>query len=360
MTEETGGVVQIVQRIIPGGIETLALELAARLPGENQVLSLEWSNARIVDNWPAMAARSHTFSGLEKPPGLRPDFILALARRLKALAPRAVMAHHIGPLFYGGLAARLAGISRFVYVEHDVWHYENSVDRRLARIASLIARPRIVAVSASVARTVERFMPRCPITVIPNAVDTDRFVPSDRQAARDRLGLSRTSRIIGAAGRLEPVKGQDVLVAAMAQIPDTALVLVGDGSAADALKAQVAALGLSERVHFLGHRNDLPEIYPAFDLVCLPSRNEGLPLSVLEAQACGIPVVATDVGSVREGICPGTGALVPPDDPDTLAAELRAKLAAPATGSPRAFVLQHFSWRRMIAAYETLLGLHRP
>ena len=351
-----GGIVQIVQRLIPGGIETLALELATRLPGDNCVLSLEWSNAQIIANWPAMGHTASRFEGLEKVPGLRPAFVFALARRLKALKPRAVMAHHIGPLLYGGFAARLAGVPRFVYVEHDVWHYDAGQDRRMARVTSLLTRPTIVAVSQSVARTVREVMPSCQVEIIPNAVDTDRFVPGDQAAARHRLGLPLDARIVGAAGRLEPVKGQDVLVAAMAEVPDALLVLVGGGSQAGALEAQAKALGIFDRVRMLGNRSDMPQIYPAFDLVCLPSRNEGLPLSVLEAQACGIPVVATDVGSVGEGICPDCGGLVPKENPPAMAAMIRSLLAEPNTANPRDFVVKNYSWARMAAAYEALLG----
>lgn len=351
-----GGVIQLVQRLIPGGIETLALELSTRLGGENRVLSLEWSNAQIIANWPAMADPPCPIQGLEKTPGFRPEFVFTLARRLRQLRPRAVMAHHIGPLIYGGLAARLAGVPRFIYVEHDVWHYEKANDERLASLAGFAVRPRVVAVSESVAQTVGRIMPSCKVDVIRNAVDTDRFRPGDRATARAALGLPQDARIIGAAGRLEHIKGQDTLIAAMAQVPDALLVLVGQGSLADAYKAQAAALGLCERVILLGQREDMQDIYPAFDVVCLPSRNEGLPLSVLEAQACGLPVVATDVGSVREGVCPQTGRLVPSEAPGLLADALRASLDTPAAGNARQFVLDHFSWERLVAAYERLLG----
>lgn len=351
-----GGVIQLVQRLIPGGIETLALELSTRLNGANRVVSLEWSREQIIDNWPAMAEAPCPIDGLEKPPGFRPEFVMKLARHLRHLKPRAVMAHHIGPLLYGGLAARLAGVPRFVYVEHDVWHYEKANDARLAALAGLTVRPHVVAVSDRVAQTVRRIMPSCKVEVIRNAVDTDRFQPGDRQSARAALGLPADARIIGVAGRLEHVKGQDTLITAMAEVPQALLVVVGQGSLADAYSAQAASLGLCDRVIFLGQRDDMPDVYPAFDLVCLPSRNEGLPLSIIEAQACGLPVVATDVGSVREGLCPDVGALVPPEAPALLAQALRGRLGQPLARDPRAFVLSHFSWERLVAAYEGLLG----
>ena len=353
-----GGMVQIVQRLSPGGIETLSLDLAARLPGVNPVLSLDWSTDEIRARWPATSALA--IEGLEKPPGLQPAFVLRLARRLRALKPRAVVTHHIGPLLYGGLAARLAGVPVLAYVEHDVWHYGAPRRRQLAGGLSRLLRPRVVAVSEGVAATVRDIMPTCRVRVIRNAVDTDRFRPADQAAARALLGLPEGVLLVGTAGRMEEVKGHDVLMAAMAELPGTHLALVGHGSREEALRAQAQALGLSDRVTFLGHRGDMPAVYPAFDVMCLPSRNEGLPLSVLEAQACGVPVVASRVGSVEEGICPGTGGLVPSGDPSALAHALRAALAAPRPPGLRAFVLDHFSWDRMVAAYEELTDPARP
>ncbi len=350
--------VQIVQRLSPGGIETLSLDLAARLPGVNPVLSLDWSTAEIRAHWPATSALP--VEGLEKPMGLQPAFVLRLARRLRALNPRAVVTHHIGPLLYGGIAARLAGVPVLAYVEHDVWHYEAPRRRQLAGGLSRVLRPRVVAVSEGVAATVRQIMPTCQVRVIRNAVDTDRFRPADQGAARRMLGLPEGASIVGSAGRMEEVKGHDVLLNAIAELPDVHLALVGHGSREESLKAQAQALGITSRVSFLGHRGDMPAVYPAFDVMCLPSRNEGLPLSVLEAQACGVPVVASRVGSVAEGVCPGTGGLVPPGQPSALAAGLRAALAMPRPAGLRAFVLDHFSWDRMVAAYEELTDLSRP
>ena len=351
--------VQIVQRLSPGGIETLALGLAARLPGSNPVLSLDWSTRDIQDRWPALRQASVPIEGLEKPAGVQPAFVLRLARRLRALAPRAVVTHHIGPLLYGGLAARLAGVPVVAYVEHDVWHYAAARDRRMARVLSALVRPKVVAVSRGVAVRVGEIMPGADIRIIRNAVDTDRFVPGDMARARAGLalppGVPADAPLVGAAGRLELVKGQDILIEAMALLPGVHLALVGHGSQADALRARSAALGLDDRVHFIGQRSDMEAVYPAFDLLCLPSRNEGLPLSMLEAQACNVPVVASDVGSVAEGLCPGTGALVPPEDPAALAPALRACLARPGGPELRAFVLDSFSWTRMVNAYEDLM-----
>lgn len=320
-------------------------------------MSLEWTDLEIAANWPMLAGLPTLVLGMAKKPGVRPGLLLPLWRRIRAIAPRAVVTHHIGPLLYGGLAARLAGVPIIVHVEHDVWHYARANHRRLARLAALLVRPQVVAVSQTVAVAMRDLMPGVHVSVIPNAVDTDRFAPGDRMAARQRLGLPLEAPIIGVAGRLEEVKGQDVLLRAVAALPQAVLVLAGDGTQAPELKQLAVSLGMAERVVFLGYRADMDTIYPAFDVVALPSRNEGLPLSILEAQACDIPVVASDVGSVHEAMCPNASRLVPAGDVAALQAALSDLLAHPPTVKPRAFVLEHFSWAKTVAAYQRILDV---
>ncbi|GGF76074.1 glycosyl transferase [Azorhizobium oxalatiphilum] len=333
----------------------MAIDLSSRLGGDNAIFSLEMSEAEMAERWPWLATQPLNLVGFSKKSGIEPTLILRLAKQLKAWAPYAVLTHHIGPMFYGCIAARLAGVPVIAHVEHDVWHYGERNDRRIARLMDTFVHPHVVAVSDTVAEAMRKLMPSSQVSVIRNAVDTERFSPSDRTAARARLGLPQDARIVGAAGRLEDVKGQDVLLEAMAQVPDALLVLAGDGSKRGALEAQAARLGLADRVIFLGYRSDMETVYPAFDLAVLPSRNEGLPLSVLEAQACDIPMVATDVGSVREGLAPGASRLVPSLDPAAMAAAITDLLAHPPGTRPRAFVTEHFSWERMVTAYRRLL-----
>jgi glycosyltransferase involved in cell wall biosynthesis len=152
-----------------------------------------------------------------------------------------------------------------------------------------------------------------------------------------------------------------VLVQAMASLPECAhLVIVGDGPEFEPLRTKAAALGLANRLHFLGRRDDVEEILPAFDVFCLPSLVEGLPRAVLEAQACDVPVVASNVGGLSEAVCARAGALVPPGDPAALAGALQQILdEPPERGTTRRFVEREFPWSRTLGAYENLLGV-RP
>src|SRR5581483_5487354 len=199
--------------------------------------------------------------------------------------------------------------------------------------------------------------------------DTQRFRPVDaaaRTVLRDALGFDDAACVIGCVASFTPVKCHTVLVEAFAALharhPGVQLVLVGEGPLRGAIEAQIAALGLAGSVHLLGARADIERILPALDVFVLASSTEGLSNAILEAQSCGLPVVATDVGGngelVREGI---DGRRVPPNDVAALAGAL-AELVADgqrrsAFGTAaRERVEREFSIAAMVAAYEKLYG----
>ncbi len=355
----SGGTLQVVQKLAPGGIETLALALAAALPGNNAIFSLEGEATALRTAWSSAAAAQIDIEAFGKRPGIHLSLVLELAGRLRELRPRALITHHIGPLLYAGAAARLAGVPRLAHVEHDIWHFDAPRRRALARFAIKALHPDYIVLSQAAAANQRRLLGVDQITIIPNGVDVARFLPGDAQAARHRFELDPERIWIGSAGRLETVKGHDVLIDAMALLPNRQvhLAIAGDGSQRQALQAQAIARGVADRVHFLGLCTDMPALLPAFDVFCLPSRAEGLPLSVLEAQAVGIPVVASDVGALREALCPGVSCLVPPADPGALAKGITEVLTRDTRASPRQFVVANFNWDQTVLAYRKLIGV---
>ncbi len=174
-------------------------------------------------------------------------------------------------------------------------------------------------------------------TSIPTGVDPERFAPNSagRTEARRKLGLDGAGPVIGVVAYLRPDKGHQVLLRAMPEIvrqqPDCVLLVVGDGSQRSALESMMVDHGLEARVRFLGAREDIPDVLSALDVFCLPSvRNEGVPQSVLQAGAAGLPVVSTAVGGIPEAVIDGkTGIVVPPGDAHSLAEALTALLADP-------------------------------
>lgn len=352
------GIVHIVQRMAPGGIETLVLDLVRTGTPDDRVFSLEGTTTQLLTQWPALHEIEDRLIGLGRRPGVSPFLPLQLASELIRRRPSAVFAHHIGPLLYGGIAARLACVPRVVHVEHDVWHYADAHSRKLAQRLDRIIQPMHVAVSHEIASELRGILGGSSVAVITNGVDLDRYRPGDRAVARRRLGIDPTRPAIISAGRLVAVKGHDILVRAARSLPlDTLICIAGDGSERAALERLAEELGVTDRVRFLGHRDDLPDLLPAFDVFCLPSRAEGLPRGVIEAQACGLPVVASNVGALPEAVCTRTGALVPPGDADALADALTAVLKRPLAATPRNFVEMRFSFTETIAAYRNIAGL---
>lgn len=201
------------------------------------------------------------------------------------------------------------------------------------------------------------------ITVLPNGVDTLKCRPDSSARAALRRELSLDHEFLWfAAGRLDHVKDYPTLLLALAQLPPTArLVIAGRGPCERELSQQATALGLKSRVRFLGFEADVRRWMEAADAFVLSSLWEGLPMALLEAAACGLPAVATDVPGTREAIEPGrTGWLTPAGEPAALAesmigmmqtsVELRATMGLQA----RQFVLDHFSLEAVLDRWEAL------
>ena len=292
-----------------------------------------------------------------KKPGIDITLPFRIARKLNQLQAVAVQTHHIGPLLYGGLGARLAGINQLVHTEHDAWHLRNNKRRKLQDRIIRIIKPILVADSFMVAEKLRQISPKHHYQIIRNGVDCTRFKPGDSDYARRLQSLPMDVRLIGCAGRLELVKDQATLIRAHALLPnDCHLALAGDGSQKLGLMKLAADLGTSRRVHFLGNVDDMPTFYRALDVFCLPSLNEGMPLSPLEAQACGIPTVVTDVGGAAETLCPETGLLVEPDNPEKLSNALQQQLSSREERNPRHFPLTSNNLRQVISAYQRLMS----
>ena len=163
------------------------------------------------------------------------------------------------------------------------------------------------------------------VTCIHNAIDVDRVrVTRDLRELRRELGLDPHDFVIGAVGRLMPVKGVEIFLQAARMLKDRGrsakFLVAGDGPLASALQSLAREIGLADDVRFLGHRKDSHDILGLLDLFVLPSLSEGIPLVLLEALALSRPVVATNVGGIPEVVEDGrSGVLVPAGRPDELA-----------------------------------------
>lgn len=220
---------------------------------------------------------------------------------------------------YGLLAAHCVRGVRVVAVEHLPFPTRSSTRRWLKRVSS---RPLAahVAVGERAARLVEQEagLRAGSVRTIYNGIPDDYIEPLPRLAE----GL-----VIGSVGRLDEQKGYDLLIAALPSLPTVTAVLVGDGPARGELEQLARHHGVADRVILTGWETEARRYLGGFDVFVLPSRYEGFPLSIVEAMLAGLPVVASDVGSVSECVLDGeTGSVVPADDRERLAEAIRTLL----------------------------------
>lgn len=281
---------------------------------------------------------------------------------------------------FGAGVARMAGVGSVLETCHgpEVWRMGKGlrssfwVDRQVGRLVD-----KYIAVSHAAERHLigNKRVPKDKIRVIHNGRDLDRFAATDAQrraATRTSLGLGDEPTVLAMA-RLDEQKGHRHLIDALAILAsrrtDLVTLLAGEGPLENSLRTQCAALGLGERVRFLGYRRDVPELFEAADIVVLPSLYEGLPLVAIEALAAGRPMVATEVDGTPEVVVhERTGLLVPPANPDALAAAIERLLDEPGLAARLAsdgqkFVHENFAVQRQVeqtaALYSEVTGLGR-
>jgi glycosyltransferase involved in cell wall biosynthesis len=347
-------IIHVVQHLKPGGIESFALEFqrAAKECFDVHIISLEKHS--FTSYWGDKLDCNGSIHMLNKKPGWEVGIVVQLKNLFKELKPCYVHTHHIGPLIYGGLAARLANVKNIIHTEHDAWHLANYKPRLLQKVFISLIRPIYVADAQFVAQQVNKLIPSLNPVVITNGIDVNKFKPSkqNKKLLLQKFGLPTHLKFIGCAARLESVKAHDVLINALYKLPQNiGLLLAGTGSLQEKLEELVKELHLEKRVFFLGHVEDMTKFYPLIEVFCLSSHNEGLPLSPMEAQACGVPAVLTDVGGCREAVCTQTGLVVEPNNPKLLSKALLSSINSKSNLSPRKFIEQKRSINEMIEHY---------
>lgn len=264
--------------------------------------------------------------------------MLQLSRAIREMKADVVHTHGVRAGVIGRLSAKAAWTPRIIHTVHTM--SEDLVRGRgpigeLGRISYAQAdkwlsrwTDIIVAISADVhRRTLAEGIPKQKVVTIHSGLDVSRYGLLDKNAARNKLGIPNGCRVIGTVARFTRQKNLGDLIraarAVIKDLPDSILVLVGDGEELVEMKRLAQDLGIGHKVIFTGYRNDISDILPAFDVFAMSSLWEGCPLAPLEAMASGLPVVAPDVTGVAETVADGiTGYVVPPSDPDALAAAI--------------------------------------
>lgn len=320
-------VLQVVLGLNPGGTERLVVELAARLqdriPTAVCCLDNEGAWAEEVD------AHGITVSALNRPPGFHPLLgrkVAALARRHRATV---IHAHHYSPFVYS-CCTRLAGLTTpIVFTEHGrLSDAGPSSKRRIANrfLSGMAAQTFGVSNDVRLHLVGEGFPPDA-VGVIYNGIDVGPAPsPAERASVRQTLGIADDVVVLGTIARLDPVKDLSVALRAVENASSDVrllLLVIGDGPERVALEAEAAALGLGNRVRFLGHRDDARRWLAGCDVYLNTSVSEGVSLTILEGMAARLPVLATAVGGTPEVVDDTCGVLVPARDARACADGLR-------------------------------------
>jgi glycosyltransferase involved in cell wall biosynthesis len=304
---------------------------------------------------------------------------LAVARLTALLRRRRVdllHAHDYKTTIMGLPAAALAGVPVVANLHGD------TAESRAVRLyewlnyRALRFCGRVVAVSPQLRARAAAFVPAARLLQIDNGVDLDglRAKVTPGRDLRRELAVPADAPLLGMVGRLAPEKAHAAMIAALAGLtwpgPAPHLLVAGDGPLHDATAAAAREHGVASRVHLLGARSDLPDVYTALTALVHPSLTEGLPLVVLEAAALGVPIVASRVGAIPEVLEDGAGGLlVPPGDVAALGAAVDALLAAPALAHARAaraaariearYSARAMTGRYLAEAYAPVVGQRR-
>jgi glycosyltransferase involved in cell wall biosynthesis len=297
----------------------------------------------------------------------------ALLRLFRDERPDLVHAHMPISGFLARMAAWRAGVPRIAYTGHGFWfNFPGSWPRRVVGFAMEWLAARVtdtfLTVSEAEATDARRLHIHRGAVAVRNGRDPARFRPDpgERQRIRATLGTADEQVVVLAVSRLVWHKGYPELSAAMLLVPDAVLWVAGERLTSDRGPDMAALLrdaGLGGRVRLLGYREDVAELMAAADIFVLPSRFEGLPMSVIEAMLTGLPVLATSVRGPAEQVVPEvTGLLVPPGDASALAAALQRLVADKALRSRmgaagRERAVERYDEATVVAHTLDLLGL---
>jgi glycosyltransferase involved in cell wall biosynthesis len=305
---------------------------------------------------PRLEAHGIAVRALGRGPGFRPALGRAIARIAANDEIDLIHTHHYSPFVYGALARLWAPRVALVFTEHGrLSDAPPSSKRRLANQLLSRVPHRVFAVSEDVKTHLvgEGFHPRS-VGVIYNGVEAGLAAqPADRLRIRRQLGI-----VVGTVARLDPVKDLGTCISAIATMTTRArLVVIGDGPERISLEALAAERRIRDRVLFLGHRDDAREVLAGCDVYVNSSISEGVSLTILEAMAAGLPVVATRVGGTPEVVTTEAGVLVPSRDPAAMANALERLSADPARGralgmAGRKRLEERFTIDRMVSEYS--------
>lgn len=355
-------VLHVLLSLRQGGAERMVVELIRSLPKQfhSAVCCLDAAG----DLESELESHGIEIRVLGRKPGFSPRIGLRLARLARELDVEVLHCHQYTPFVYGSIAALINPSLKVVFTEHG--RLSDAPPSRKRWMANQFF-GRLPAKIFAVCEDLRRFMlvegfPGERVEVIYNGIEPGNAPgASERSESRRRLGVGDQAYVVGTVSRLDPVKQLETLVGAFATLrpsqPGSSLVIVGDGEERQRLDRIVHESGLDDVVHFTGSVPDARRLLPGFDLYVNCSTQEGISVSIAEAMAAALPVVATRVGGTPELVEEGvTGLLVEPGRPEALAAAMARLASEPGLSRDmgekgRARVEERFSLEQMTQAY---------
>ncbi len=317
-------IIHITHSLNIGGLEVLLLEFLKRIDREkyNPIVCTFSKNGTLIREFQDIGIPVKI---VEKRNGIDYTLSMRLATIFKKNKIDLIHTHNIAAWLYATIAKVIARVPHIVHTEHSNVPSDN---KRLFIVEKYLARytDTIIADSERVAEHLidRQGIPSEKVVIILNGIDIEKYqVRIDISKKKEEIGLNQHDLVIGIVARLVPVKNHMCLLKAFSllrkRLENIKLVIVGDGELRGDLERYVRDNELSKEVFFLGSRRDIPELLKIFDLFVLPSHSEGLSITLIEAMASGIPIVATDVGGNREVIGNNeAGILIPPDSVESL------------------------------------------
>ncbi len=336
MTKSRIRVVHGVPSLNLGGAERVTVHILSGLDRnrfEPSVIVFGKPNGTALEGMLAERRIPVTFFG--KRPGFDPRAYWRVLAALRRLRPDVVHTH-MQVLLYALPAIKILRPSLAVHTVHSLAEHEVNWELRWVQRLSFRLGVVLVAIAHGVRLSLQKLYGLSDIPLIPNGIPVNDYAshPVPRDVWRSREGFSPDDLLLVSVGRLTREKNHALLLDAFAYLhathPHAHIVLAGVGKERSALEARADRLGIRSKVHFLGLRNDIPDLLGAMDLFVLASDWEGNPLCVMEAMAAGLPIVSTAVGGVPELVHSGKeGFLVPPGDVRAMTEALALLLSDP-------------------------------
>ena len=364
-------IVHLIYRYDIGGLEKVMTATINGLPDHYQHIVI--SLTTISDEISAELNREVRLIALNKKGGHDLGIYWKIYRLLREIKPDILQSYNLPTIEYQFIAW-LAGIKKRIHAEHgrDASDPEGK-SKKYNRLRRWM-RPFInhwIGVSADLQQWLDREIGVAPAKnhLITNGIDTKQFHPPEQKGRDLRLEgfASRDNIVIGTIGRLDPVKDQAALISALAHIrqqnPEMGqriiIAIIGHGPLHEQLRLKIADLKLEQQVWLPGPRYDISRQLQDFDIFALPSIAEGIPITLLEAMATGLPVIASRVGGIPEVVIEETGTLIPAQAPERLTEAIVRYMQSDTLReqhgtAAREQVIKHYSQIEMIKKYLTI------